>query len=40
MPPCINKYYILDLQPEIQWSATPSSKAFTVFLKSWRNPCL
>lgn len=38
IPPWINKYYILDLQPKnsfIRWAA---SEGFTVFVVSWVNP--
>ena len=38
VPPCINKFYILDLQPEnslIRYAATQGHRTFVV---SWRNP--
>ena len=37
VPPCINKFYILDLQPESSLVAHALARGQTVFMVSWRN---
>jgi polyhydroxyalkanoate synthase len=37
IPPCINKYYILDLQPENSFAGYAVDEGNTVFMVSWRN---
>ncbi|MEY4733092.1 MAG: Poly-beta-hydroxybutyrate polymerase [Pseudomonadota bacterium] len=38
IPPCINKFYILDLQPENSFIRYAVSQGHHTFVVSWRNP--
>ncbi len=38
VPPCINKFYILDLQPKNSWLKWLTDEGHTVYVISWVNP--
>jgi polyhydroxyalkanoate synthase len=40
VPPCINKFYILDLQPQTSFVQYLLAEGFTVYMVSWKNPDL